>query len=253
VRVRILLIIRKSVQPTSCNVPDLGTIVPIMGTSSSAPSFNLAGALFSNVQQRLLALIFMHPDKSFYTRQIVKALHSGTGAVGRELAKLEQSGLVSVERIGNQKHYRANRDAPIFHELQSIVRKTVGLHDPLKESLAPFSDRIRIAFVYGSVAKGNDTARSDIDLMVIGDDLTYSDIFSALQDAEKTIARSVNPNILDTAMWKKKRLDRDAFVTKISGEPKIFIVGLEEDLTGERQSRQPGQDRKPEGRGVFRD
>jgi predicted nucleotidyltransferase len=173
----------------------------------------------------------------------VKALHSGTGAVGRELAKLEQSGLVSVERIGNQKHYRANRNAPIFEELQSIIRKTVGLHDPLKESLAPFADRIKAAFVYGSVAKGTDTAWSDIDLMVIGDDLTYADIFSALQDAEKTLARPINPNIIDAAGWKKRQLDKNGFVTKISDEPKIFIVGSEEDLTGERQSRQPSQDR----------
>jgi predicted nucleotidyltransferase len=230
----------------------MGSNGPNTGPNPLAP-IGLASALFSSVQRRLLALIFMHPDKSFYTRQIVKALHSGTGAVGRELAKLEQSGLVSVERIGNQKHYRANRDAPIFHELQSIVRKTVGLHDPLKVSLAPFSNRIKAAFVYGSVARGTDTARSDIDLMVIGDDLTYSDIFPALQDAEKTLARPINPNIIDTAGWKKRLLDRDAFVTKISGEPKIFIVGLEEDLTGERQSREPRWNRKAEGRGVFRD
>ena len=203
----------------------------------------LADALFSGVQQRLLALIFIHPEESFYTRQIVKALRSGTGAVGRELAKLEQSGLVSVERIGNQKHYRANRSAPIFEELQSIIRKTVGLHDPLKESLAPFADRIKAAFVYGSVAKGKDTARSDIDLMVIGDDLTYSDIFSALQDAEKALGRTINPNIVDTAGWKKKLLNKNGFMTTISSAPKIFIVGSEEDLIGERQSRQPGRDR----------
>jgi predicted nucleotidyltransferase len=217
----------------------MGTNGPDSGPKLSTPS-GLAGALFSNVQQRLLALIFTQPDKSFYTRQIVKVLRSGTGAVGRELAKLEQSGLVSVERIGNQKHYRANRDAPIFHELQSIVRKTVGLRNPLKESLAPFADRIQAAFVYGSVAKGTDTARSDIDLMVISDDLTYSDIFSGLQDAERTLARTINPNIIDTAGWKNRQLDKSAFVTKISGEPKIFIFGSEEDLTGERQSRQPG-------------
>jgi predicted nucleotidyltransferase len=218
----------------------MGTNDPNTG-AKLALSLGLAGALFSNVQQRLLALIFTHPDKSFYTRQIVKALRSGTGAVGRELAKLERSGLVSVERIGNQKHYRANRDAPIFHELRSIIRKTVGLHDPLKESLSPFSDRIKTAFVYGSVAKGSDTARSDIDLMVIGDDLAYSDIFSALQDVEKTLGRAVNPNIVDAVGWKQRLLDKESFVTKIMGEPKIFIVGSEEDLTGERRTV-PGHD-----------
>ncbi|HYV89349.1 MAG TPA: nucleotidyltransferase domain-containing protein, partial [Candidatus Polarisedimenticolia bacterium] len=114
------------------------------------------------------------------------------------------------------------------------------LHDPLKVSLSPFSDRIKAAFVYGSVAKGKDTARSDIDLMVIGDDLTYSDIFTNLRQAEKMLARSVNPNIMDTAGWNKRRLNKNAFVTAIAGAPKIFIIGSEEDLSDDRQSRQPG-------------
>ena len=217
----------------------MGSNEPITGTKPSA-SVGLAGALFSNVQQRLLALIFSHPDQSFYTRQIVKTLNSGTGAVERELTKLEHSGLISAEKIGNQKHYRANRSAPIFHELQSIIRKTVGLHDPLKASLSPFSDRIKTAFVYGSVAKGKDTARSDIDLMVIGDDLTYSDIFAGLQEAEKTLGRPINPNIMDVANWKKRQLSKNAFVATISSAPKMFIIGAEEDLLSERPSRQPG-------------
>ena len=205
-----------------------------MGTRTQGTG--LAAALFSNVQQRVLALIFMHPDRSFYTRQIVKVLRSGTGAVERELAKLEQSGLVCVERIGNQKHYRANRNAPIFEELQGILRKTIGLHDPLKAALAPFSNRIKAAFVYGSVAGGRDTARSDIDLIVIGDDLTYSDIFASLQDAERTLARPINPNIMDIADWKTRQSSKTHFITNITNAPKIFILGSEEDLLDDRQS-----------------
>src|ERR1700683_3040194 len=128
---------------------------------------SLSNALFSNVQQRVLALIFGRPERSFYTNEIVRTIHSGSGAVERELSRLEQSGLVSVERIGNQKHFRANRESPIFDELRGIVLKTVGLADPLRQSLAPYINKIKAAFVYGSVAKGADTARSDIDLMVI--------------------------------------------------------------------------------------
>jgi len=220
-------------------IPNMGSIKPNMGRTA-APEVGLAGALFSNVQQRLLALIFGHPDRSFYTGQIVKTLRSGTGAVARELARLEQSGLVLAEKIGNQKHYRANRKAPIFQELQSIIRKTVGLHDPLREALLPFSDRIKAAFVYGSVAKGKDTAHSDIDLMVIGDDLTYSDIFAALQEVEKTLDRPINPNIMDIPGWKKRQSSKNAFVTAIDSAPKIFLIGSEEDLTSERKPRQPG-------------
>jgi predicted nucleotidyltransferase len=220
------------------NEPDLGT---------QASHAGLAGALFSKVQQKVLALIFMHPDRSFYMRQIVSALHSGTGAVERELAKLERSGLASVEKIGNQKHYRANRSAPIFEELQSLLRKTVGLHDPLRAALAPFSDRIKVAFVYGSIAKGKDTARSDIDVMVIGDDLTYSDIFAGIQEAEKTLARPINPNIMDIAAWKKRQSGKNHFVSTIVNAPKIFIVGSEKDLTSERLPREPGPNRKAQG------
>lgn len=200
-----------------------------MGTVHTTEA-GIASALFSNVQRRLLALIFGHPETSFYAAQIVKKLRSGKGAVERELARLEQSGLVCVERIGNQKHYRANHEAPIFHELQSIIQKTVGLADPLKNSLQPFADRIKVAFVYGSIAKATDTARSDIDLMVIGDNLTYSDLYSRLEEAEKILARPVNPSILDLAEWRRKRSEQNSFIEKIDGQPKIFIFGSQADL-----------------------
>ena len=143
---------------------------------------SLSNALFSKVQQRVLALIFGQPERSFYASEIIRNVRSGTGAVERELSRLRDSGLVSVERIGNQKHYRANPSSPIFAELKSLVRKTVAVAEPLKELLGPFADQIDAAFVFGSVAKGADTAQSDIDLMVIGDDLDYSDLYTALHD-----------------------------------------------------------------------
>jgi predicted nucleotidyltransferase len=190
---------------------------------------SLAGALFSGVQQRLLALIFGHPERSFYTSEIVRQLRSGTGAVERELARLQKSGLIAVERIGNQKHYRANSDSPIFSEIYGIIQKTVGLKEPLRRSLQDHADQIKVAFVYGSVAKKSDTAHSDIDLMVVGDDLVYSDLYGALQKAEKDIGRSVNPTILDMTEWTKKR-DNSSFFKKVVSQPKIFIFGSEADL-----------------------
>src|SRR6516165_8894880 len=140
-----------------------------MGTMRRA--IGLSNALFSKVQQRVLALIFGHPERSFYTSEIVRKVRSGVGAVERELSKLERSGLVSVERIGNQKHYRANQAAPIFEDLRGLVEKTVGIAEPIKKSFEPYANGIKSAFVYGSVARGADTADSDIDLMVIGDAL----------------------------------------------------------------------------------
>ena len=200
-----------------------------MGTNSKA-AVGLSTALFSKVQQRVLALIFSHPERSFYTSEIIRSVHSGVGAVERELSKLERSGLVSVERIGNQKHYRANREAPIFEELQGLVLKTVGLAEPIKKSLQPYADAIKMAFVYGSVAKGTDTARSDIDLMVIGDELNYSDLYTAAQDVEDKLRRKVNPLFLSVKDWQRKALDRGSIVSKISSSPKIFIIGSEKEL-----------------------
>jgi predicted nucleotidyltransferase len=195
----------------------------------AAPDNSLASALFSGVQQRLLALIFGHPERSFYTSEIVRQLKSGTGAVERELARLQKSGLIAVERIGNQKHYRANSDSPIFGELRAIIQKTVGLKEPLRRSLRDHADKIKVAFVYGSVAKKSDTARSDIDLMVVGDDLVYSDLYGALQKAEKEIGRPVNPTILNMLEWKKKK-DNSSFIKKVVNQPKIFILGSDADL-----------------------
>ena len=190
----------------------------------------LSNALFSNVQGRVLALIFGHSERSFYASEIVRNVRSGTGAVERELSRLRDSGLVCVERIGNQKHYRANRQSPIFEELQSIVLKTMGLAEPLRESLAPYSDKIKTAFVYGSVAKGSDTVRSDVDLMVIGEDLAYPDLFGGLQKAESILRRQVSPNFLSPRDWRRKLAQKNPFITKINAQPKIFIFGSEDDL-----------------------
>jgi predicted nucleotidyltransferase len=191
---------------------------------------SLGNALFSGVQQRLLALLFGQPERSFYLSQIVRQLNSGTGAVERELSRLERSGLVSAERIGNQKHYRANRGSPIFPELHSIIQKTVGLKEPLRHALQDFASQIKAAFVYGSVARQTDTANSDIDVMVIGSGLVYSDLYLGLQEAEKILGRPINPNILDLDEWQKKRADANPFIQKVMSQPKIFIIGSEADL-----------------------
>jgi predicted nucleotidyltransferase/predicted transcriptional regulator with HTH domain len=198
---------------------------------------SLLGALFSKVRQRVLALIFGQPERSFYVSEIVRNVHSGTGGVERELSRLRRSGLVSVEYIGNQKHYRANRESPIFEELRSLVIKTVAVAEPIRTSLQPYSDKIKTAFVYGSVARGTDTASSDIDLMVIGDDLNYSELYSASQNAENALRRKVSPTFLSPADWHRKISEKGSFVSKISTLPKIFVFGSEKDLSHEQRCR----------------
>lgn len=197
----------------------------------------LASALFSTVQRRVLGHIFRDPNRTFYKSEIVRDLHSGTGAVTRELERLERSGLILVEPVGNQKHYRANKNSPIFHELRAIVQKTVGLHDPLRDALAPIADQIKVAFVYGSVAKGTDTARSDVDLMVVGDNLSYSDLYEGLHKTEEQLSRPVNPTIMERDEWSKKRKGDNAFFHKVLQQQKIFIIGSEADLNDDTASR----------------
>jgi predicted nucleotidyltransferase len=188
----------------------------------------LADALFSATQQRVLGFLFGQPDRSFYATELIGLVGAGSGAVQRELARLEQSGLVTISRLGTQKHYQANPRSPIFEELRGITQKTVGLAEPLREALAPLAPRIVAAFVFGSVAKRSDTAASDIDVLVISDSVDYADAFEALQSAESRLARRINPTVYAPADWRKKRREGNAFVVKVSAQPKLFLIGTEE-------------------------
>ena len=208
--------------------------MPNMGMKAKAapppPRTSLADALFSTTQQRVLAYLFGQPERSFFATELIGLAGGGSGAVQRELASLAQSGLVTVTRIGTQKHYQANPASPIHAELCSIARKTVGLAEPLREALAPLAKRIAAAFVFGSVAKRSDTAASDIDVLVLSDSVDYADAFAALQTAEARLGRTVNPTVYAPADWRKKRRSGNAFVTKVAAQPKLFLIGTEEDL-----------------------
>jgi len=206
--------------------------MPNMGKrlGSSPRSASLADALFSATQQRVLAFLFGQPERSFYATELIGLVGAGSGAVQRELARLEQSGLVTVTRVGTQKHYQANPNSPVFTELRGITQKTVGLADPLREALAPLASRIAAAFVFGSVAKRTDKAASDIDVLVLSDSVDYADAFAALQPAEARLARSINPTVYTPANWRKKRNQGNSFVVKVSAQPKLFLIGTEDAL-----------------------
>jgi predicted nucleotidyltransferase len=196
---------------------------------SKARRASLSDALFSKTQQRVLGVLFGRPDQSFFANEIVRLAGGGFGAVHRELASLETAGLVTVTRIGNQKHYQANREAPIYDELRGIVLKTVGLADVLRKALAALAPHIHAAFVYGSVAKGTDTARSDIDLMVVADDVEYGELFKATTAAEAMLGRKINPTVLTSRELKKESAE-DGFHSRVLAQPKIFVIGSGHEL-----------------------
>lgn len=190
----------------------------------------MASALFSATQQRVLGLLFGQPERSFYATEIIGLAGSGSGAVQRELARLEQSGLVTVHRLGSQKHYQANPDSPLFGELCGIARKTVGLAEPLREALTPFASMIVAAFVYGSVAKRQDTATSDIDLMIVSDSLTYADLYGSLEPLATKFGRPVNPTVYSRKEFAKRVREGNAFMTRVLAQPKLWLIGKEDDL-----------------------
>lgn len=210
----------------------MGIFMPNMGmkTSATLSGVGLADALFAGTRQRVLALLFGQPARSFYATELIGLAGSGSGAVQRELASLVQSGLVTVKALGNQKHYQANPASPILTELSGIVQKTFGLAEPLREALAPLRTRIVAAFVYGSVAKKTDTVKSDIDLMVISDDVSYGDVFVALEATSATLGRTVNPTILTRKEFAKRVKAQESFLTRVLEQSKVWIIGGEDDL-----------------------
>jgi predicted nucleotidyltransferase len=150
--------------------------------------------------------------------------------VQRELARLEASGLVTATRVGQQKHYQANARSPVFEELRSLALKTFALTDVLRVALAPLSQRIRAAFVYGSIAKREDTAASDVDLMIVADSLTYADLFASLAEATTRLGRKVAPTIYSPKELTQRMKQDHAFVTRVLGQPKLWVIGDESDL-----------------------
>lgn len=213
-------------------MPKMGTKKRLPPRSNSKPSHStVAGALFTGTQQRVLALLFGQPNRSFYASELIALAKAGSGAVQRELAKLSQSGLVTVKTVGSQKHYQANANSPIYAELHGITQKTVGLAGPLQEALTPLARKIRAAFVYGSVAKRQDTAASDVDVMLLSDELSYGDVFSVLEDVGVRLGRTVNPTILTQQEFSKRLKRKEAFLTRVLAQPKIWLIGSEDDLS----------------------
>lgn len=208
------------------NEPKKGIIEPVMGISSSQST--VADALFPKVRQRVLGVLFGTPDRSFYTNEVIGLAQSGVGAVQRELADLAAAGLLTIRQQGNQKHYQANAGAPVFAELRGLVLKTMGLADVLRAALAPIAPQIAQAFVFGSMAKQQDTAQSDVDLLVVSNTLGYDDVFAALEAASQTLGRTINPALYTAADFQARQQGDNAFINLVMQQPKIWLIGQKE-------------------------
>lgn len=207
------------------NIPKKGMNVPIMGIESTSP----AEALFTKTQRRVLGLLFGNPEQSYYTNEVVRFADAGIGTVQRELQRLEAAGLITSRKVGNQKHYQANRSAAIFAELHGIVIKTVGLADVLRKALLPVQEQIDLAFIFGSVAQGKDRISSDVDVMVIGN-ASFEEVVHSIYASQETLLREVNPVVMPASEFSAKVLQGDRFVSRIVNEPKIFLIGGSDEL-----------------------
>ncbi len=185
----------------------------------------LSDALFTATQQKVLGLLYGKPDQSFYANEIARLANAGKGGVMRELERLQRAGVLRMTRQGNQTHYQANPDCPVYGELLGIVRKTFGIADQLRNALLPLTGQLAWAFVYGSIAKGTAHAGSDIDLMLIGEGLHYSEVVALLLPVETQLGRTINPTLYSRAEWLAKRTEGNSFVLRVEAQEKIDILG----------------------------
>jgi len=204
----------------------MGTIIPEMGTTSNAELANsaVAAALFTPVQQRVLGLLFGQPARRFQSAELIRLAAGGIGAVHRQLQRLADAGLVTVTRDGNQKYYQASMSTPIFCELHGLIVKTIGVVDPLRAALSPIAKKVHLAFVFGSVARGTERGDSDLDLLVVTDDLSYAEVYTALEPAEKILGRTINPTVFTRREWRTKRAKKDSFTARISSQPRLYVI-----------------------------
>src|SRR6266550_2937429 len=187
-------------------------------------------SLFGHTRSALLAMLYGHAGQSFYLRQLVRAVDAGHGAVQRELKHLAEMSLIVRKVQGNQVRYQANSQGPIFSELKSLVKKTVGIHDAIRSALASLGPEVQVAFVYGSVASQKERANSDIDLMVLGN-ASFSDVVSALASAQKQLGREINPTVFPISEFRSKFAAGNHFLRNVMRERKLFVLGTENELT----------------------
>lgn len=215
------------------NMPTMGitkTAKPLKPSTAPPSRTGIADALFTATQQRVLALLFGQPERSFFTNELIELVGAGSGAVQRELRRLLESGLVVMQRHGNQKHYRANPAAPIYEELRGIVTKTLGPAEVLRAALLSLGEAVRLALVYGSVAKRSDTAQSDIDLLIVSDALTLEQVYEALTPAEAKLGRRVSPTLYTVAEFRRRRLNGNPFLAKVLAGDTIRLIDDRDDL-----------------------
>lgn len=189
----------------------------------------LASLLFGEYRQKVLARLLLHPEQHYHVRELARLTGTSAGTLHKELARLAMAGVLTREEVGNQVRYGANRQCPIYPELAGILRKTAGFADVLKEALSGFGERLELALVFGSMARGEEGPRSDVDILLVGE-IGFAEAVRALHEAQLTIGREINPVVLSPAEFQRKVKNDDAFLTEVLSGEKLFLTGDENDL-----------------------
>ncbi|MFZ2972359.1 MAG: nucleotidyltransferase domain-containing protein [Ferribacterium limneticum] len=190
---------------------------------------SISAALFSDSQARLFRWLFGQPERSYHLSELRRLTELGSASLQRELNRLVDAGLVLSERVGNLRCFQANPQSPVFAELVALTRKTLGAVPLLREALLPIADRLDSAFIYGSVAKQTDTAQSDIDLMLVGENLSLNEILTLLLPLETQLGRKINPNCYTRSEYGRRLAEPDSFVNRVLAQPILPLIGKDLD------------------------
>ena len=208
-------------------LPTMGILLPMLG--SHAASFAGLPSLFGKTRQALLSLLYSRADEAHLQESLIRLAALGRGAVQRELVFLARAGVIRRTVRGRQVYFQANAESPIFAELRSLIVKTAGVADALRAALAPLSERIAVAFIYGSVATGQENRASDVDAMVIGE-VSFAETSEAFGEAQKSIGREVNPSVYAPADFRAKLAAKHHFLRTVLKGEKIFLIGDDREL-----------------------
>lgn len=203
------------------------TIVTEMLTEKTDRS--VSSVLFGRTRRAILSLLYGHPDRSYYLRELVRATGFGLGSVQRELAQLAAAGIIRRSDSGHQVYFRANTDSPVFNDLKNLITKTVGAAETIREALLPLGDRISIALIYGSVARGEETQQSDIDVLIVGG-VSFAEAVKALHEAQEKLDREVNPSVYPVEEFRRRVAEQHYFIREVLSGPRIFVVGDDNEL-----------------------
>ena len=186
---------------------------------------SISAALFSDSQARVFRWLFGQPERSYHLNELLRLTGLGSASLQRELGKLAAAGLVRSEKVGNLRRFQANTESPVYEELAALTRKTLGAQPLLQEALEPIKEKLDLAFIYGSIAKGTDTAKSDVDVMVVGNDLLLSEVLKLLLPVESQLGRKINPTLFTPAEYKRRRAQKNSFLNRVLAQPVIPLIG----------------------------